>query len=344
MGAAARAAQDMRSQAAGYALQDQQNALEASRKDALAAVRSDQGYSRVQIETKVKDLQDQIFKIQQSQLLPAQERVRLATIERDRQIELVTSLGLTKGQWTEIKNQVDLAYINSGKYQQSISFAKDAVKGIVDYWNAVPKTYKTLYEIVTTYTGNPPAGTQAPTSQPGVSGSNSQFGSNTPWAQAVANNAAQNLTPAQGKAALAKLTSGNMSSLTAAERKYLGLNSGGPVPGTGNYDNVPAMLTPGEFVVNRNSVGKYGRGLLNSINAGTYREPSIPMANPAVMPTEGIARGASISQATNSSSVYNYTLTVNARTDANANEIAQTVMAKLRGMSDNNPRIRGVRP
>lgn len=355
MGAAARAALDMRSQAAGYALQDQQNALEASRKDALGAVRSDQGYSRVEIETKVKDLQDQIFKIQQSQLLPAQERVRLATIERDRQLELVTSLGMTKGQWNEVKNQIDLAQMSSGAYQQSISFAKDAVKGIVDYWAKMPKTYDTLYTITQKYVtvGTPAAG--APSAQ-APSGTNangfaysggsaeSQFGSGTPWAQAVGNNAAQSLTLAQGKAALAKLTSGSMSSLTAAERKYLGLNSGGTVPGAGTYDNVPAMLTPGEFVVNRNSVGKYGRGLLNSINAGTYSEPSIPMAHTAVMPTEGIVRGASISQATNSSSVYNYTLTVNARTDANANEIAQTVMAKLRGMSDNNPRIRGVRP
>jgi len=44
-------------------------------------------------------------------------------------------------------------------------------------------------------------------------------------------------------------------------------NSGGGVPGSGNTDTVPAMLTPGEFVINKEAT-KQNLGLLKSINDG----------------------------------------------------------------------------
>lgn len=47
-----------------------------------------------------------------------------------------------------------------------------------------------------------------------------------------------------------------------------GFNTGGQVPGDGpDRDSVPAVLTPGEFVVRRPAVRKIGVGLLNAINA-----------------------------------------------------------------------------
>jgi hypothetical protein len=354
MGAAARAAQDMRSQAAGYAIQDQQSALEASRKDALGAVRSDKGYSRLEIETQVKILNDQIFKIQQDSLIPAQERVRLATVERDRQLELVTSLGLNKSQWNEIKNNIDLAEIGTGKYQQSISIAKDLVGDMLKHWNDMPKTFETLYTIRQKYIteGTPAAGAPTVTDTSGVTGvgkadkiDNGGIPSGVPSSALVSGYGAVTTGPtaAEKQAWLFAATTGRASSLTPAQRAAIGFASGGSVPGVGNYDNTPAVLTPGEFVINRNSVGKYGRGLLNSINSGTYREPSMPAMTAADIPTADISRGTSIVQTSNHSSVYNYTLTVNAKTDANANDIAQTVMAKLRQVGSNDQRIRGVR-
>ena len=45
-----------------------------------------------------------------------------------------------------------------------------------------------------------------------------------------------------------------------------GFASGGLVPGTGNYDTVPAMLTPGEFVIKKSSVNSIGAGNLANIN------------------------------------------------------------------------------
>ena len=53
-----------------------------------------------------------------------------------------------------------------------------------------------------------------------------------------------------------------------------GLNKGGTVPGSGNTDTVPAMLTPGEFVMSKGAVQKYGADTLAGMNAaagGTNR-------------------------------------------------------------------------
>ena len=86
---------------------------------------------------------------------------------------------------------------------------------------------------------------------------------------------------------------------------------GGFAKGT---DTVPAMLTPGEFIMSKYAVESYGLDNMKKINNGEL--------------TTG--------------SVYNntYTLTVNAKTDANPDEIAQAVMATIKRVDDR--RIRGV--
>jgi TP901 family phage tail tape measure protein len=45
-----------------------------------------------------------------------------------------------------------------------------------------------------------------------------------------------------------------------------GFNRGGPVPGSGNGDTVPAMLEPGEFVIRKSAVQAYGTQNLANIN------------------------------------------------------------------------------
>lgn len=52
--------------------------------------------------------------------------------------------------------------------------------------------------------------------------------------------------------------------------QFLPFNAGGKVTGgSGNRDDVPALLTGGEFVMNRRAVDKYGSGFMNSLNSGT---------------------------------------------------------------------------
>ena len=64
--------------------------------------------------------------------------------------------------------------------------------------------------------------------------------------------------------AKAKEESGfNMGGLVRPKR----FNKGGKVSGSGNKDTVPAMLTPGEFVMSKGAVEKYGTSTLASMNA-----------------------------------------------------------------------------
>ena len=86
--------------------------------------------------------------------------------------------------------------------------------------------------------------------------------------------------------------------------------SGGYARGT---DTVPSMLTPGEFVMSKYAVDKYGVENMQSINSGS-----------------------SIGD-----SVYNYNLNLNVKSDANPDDIARAVMVQIKGVDAQ--RIRGAR-
>jgi TP901 family phage tail tape measure protein len=81
-----------------------------------------------------------------------------------------------------------------------------------------------------------------------------------------------------------KITKGKDGSYTGTS-KFVGMNDGGVVPGTGNKDTVPAMLTPGEVVVKKSAAMKFG-GVLKAMNSGgivNYAE-----ASPAITPATQI--------------------------------------------------------
>jgi hypothetical protein len=130
-------------------------------------------------------------------------------------------------------------------------------------------------------------------------------------------------------------------------------NAGGDVPGIGNTDTVPAMLTPGEFVINKRSTAKY-RPTLKAMNAGAFSggmaanrySTQSPTYSPSNLsggvynvPTRGQASGTSIStfapQTTTATQVdnpvYNYSLSVNVNgSNASADDIASTVIDKIK--------------
>ena len=103
-------------------------------------------------------------------------------------------------------------------------------------------------------------------------------------------------------------------------RRTGGLAAGGLVPkyfAAGGYargtDTVPAMLSPGEFVMSKYAVDSYGVEKMKAINSGT-----------------------SIGD-----SVYNYNLSVNVKSDANPDQIARTVIAQIKQIDSQ--KIRGTR-
>ena len=89
------------------------------------------------------------------------------------------------------------------------------------------------------------------------------------------------------------------------------LSNGGSIFQPKGTDTVPAMLTPGEFVIRKYAVEKYGVDKMKAINSGTH----------------------------SSDSVYNYEVNVNVKTDANADQIARSVIGQIKQIDSQ--RIRG---
>ena len=126
--AAARAAQDMRAQQAADAVTKQKDAVEQSRQyELMGATGLDKTdgklKTRKQLEQEIKDLQDEVFKIEEDKIEPAQEFIRLRQIQLDKDIEGITVLGRTRDAWEAIKNQVDLALVKSAAFVDSMGLA-----------------------------------------------------------------------------------------------------------------------------------------------------------------------------------------------------------------------------
>ena len=119
--------------------------------------------------------------------------------------------------------------------------------------------------------------------------------------------------------------------LSAAQKKLDGMKKtlyrGGPangiMSGVGS-DTVPAVLTPGEFIMSAPAVKKYGKDTMRSLNEGRLQVGKTQRS-------EGSTK--------NFSPVYNINVDV-AKTDANPEEIASAVMRRL--TDSNNAMIRGV--
>ena len=70
-----------------------------------------------------------------------------------------------------------------------------------------------------------------------------------------------------------------------------GFNRGGMVPGSGNRDTVPAMLTPGEFVIRKSSVAKLGAENLAAMNENRYSTGTLGRAGiPRTATTAAVSR------------------------------------------------------
>ena len=337
--AAARAAQDMRAQQAADAVTKQKDAVDQARQYELDSVKAydptTKSYkTRKELEADIKKLQDEIFDLEEKKIEPAQEFVRLRQIQLDKDIEGLTVLGKTRDAWEAIKNQVDVAMISSKKFIESMQLGLNTQNKLIQGYNNQQAS------------GNDPIvgaaydpGVVPPPVVPAPAVP-------APAVPAPAVPAPEVPAPASssvdGRAALSKLTSGQ--TLSAAERAYLGmapvvapktaaeivaerkakygyLSGGGIVPkyfAAGGFargtDTIPAMLTPGEFVMSKYAVDSYGIDNLKKINNGD-------------------ASGGAVYNNT-------YTLTVNAKTDANPNEIAQAVMSTIKQVEDR--RIRGI--
>jgi hypothetical protein len=127
---------------------------------------------------------------------------------------------------------------------------------------------------------------------------------------------------------------GNVNYKGSTEPAPVRMAVGNLVPGLGNTDRVPALLTPGEFVV-RKSVTKENLGLLKALNGDVFPQMSAGIgANAVMVPITNTNMEGSTTLYNN-----NYSVNVNvAGTTSTADEVANVVIRKIKGMND-----RGIR-
>ena len=293
--AAARAAQEMSAQAAADAVQKQRDAVEQSREfelNSLTGLDKTDGKlkTRKQLEEEIKNLEDEVFKIEEEKIEPAQEFIRLKQIQLDKDVEGLTVLGRTRDAWEAIKNQVDLALIKSAAFVDSMGLAISTQANLIAGYKAEVGGKDGAF-----------INTQAFVPEKGFEGE-------TPADRAAREKAAAELKAAADKkiaddkiaadkiaadkvakdkeiadkAALEALEKTTMFRGRGGFGRYLGMmamSSGGVVPSgfeSGAYakgtDTVPAMLTPGEYVLRKDAVNKYGVKNLDAMNVGYYHK------------------------------------------------------------------------
>jgi hypothetical protein len=289
----------------------------------------------------IQEKEDAILKIQKEKLEPLEDEIanityanELIQAQIDKYVRGIKVLDQTRGEWDKIKSKIEANTLAGKEFDGQLG-------ALLASTESIDKKWQSILDKLRAYNSTP------------ISVINAK--------NAVIKNAAD----AESEVRLEKIQSGGsytdedileFSDLASANAEYfdsvfeavsdgtangsqiidyanavnqmrgtpdalVALSSGGLVPkrysasgfsiGT---DTVPAMLTPGEFVMSKYAVDTHGINTMKSLNNGQS------------------AGGA----------VYNntYALTVNARTDANPNEIAQAVMSTIKNVEGR--RVRGV--
>jgi hypothetical protein len=302
---------------------------------------------------KIRDLEDQIWKIEENSIEPLQERIDLLNYQNrilqdsiDKQIESLRVLGKTRDEWNRINAQLDAQAAALKAAQGSAALA-----GLLTAAKELELTWSNILALLAEYANGIPGAVQGAINAIGGVGATAYV---APGETAETIAAAEKFDQTVGAldaataAYEAAVASGNMYAvrntgiaLAAAQAAYdatlptdttsnpgadnwlasQSLSSGGMVKpkyfavggiarGT---DTVPAMLTPGEFVMSRYAVQSHGIDKMKSIN-----------------------NGSSVGD-----SVYNYSISVNVKSDANPDEIARSVMTQIRNIDSQ--KLRGTR-
>ena len=306
---------------------------------------------------KIQKKEDDILKIQKEQLEPLEDKIADLTsaneviqAEIDLLVEGITVLDKTKLEWDRVKAKIDANALAGKEFDGVLGALLASTAKIDDKWQSI-------LDKLAEYNSTPQGVFDSQSQVDGSAADYAEFDSSVEalsaaeeamWAAEDALNEAYNtgqwakFAELQRKldeakriadeanevyeSASAKITGGTAGTTNGSGGggggDMLMMSKGGMVKP--NYfdmggfakgtDTVPAMLTPGEFIMSKYAVDAHGINTMKSLN-----------------------NGQSVGGA-----VYNntYTLTVNAKTDANPNEIAQAVMSTIKNVEGR--RVRGV--
>ena len=257
---------------------------------------------------------------------------REATLTKDNLTVTIDGKKYTEDMLTAMQNGIDLAKTSSQQYADAMKEAVNVVDDLGAAWNRVGIESSNANAIIdsttaahttTTTTTTTPAPTAAPTAAPAPAARTYTIvRGDTLWA--IARRYYGDGSQYMKIFNASNFRSGNpnliypgeiatvpyaMGGLVAQYRA-----NGGSIFKSMGTDTVPAMLTPGEFVVKKFAVDQFGANNLNAINSGSY----------------------------DGGSVYNsYEINVSVKSDANPDQIARAVTDQIRNIDAQ--RIRGNR-
>jgi hypothetical protein len=368
--AAAKAAADYSAQQASVAgrsamdgLEKQQSALEVARQkeiDNLATSINGRLYTKKQLNDEITRIQDQQIKPLEKEIKTRNELVAAFELGIEKQLKSLEIQGMTSEEWGAIKDAVGLLNDAYDAQVIDIDAIATSVGGVSGAWNTVTasinaatlavgkypgftqtadkKTYATAKKKdkdgkdVDVYTEGPQAGYTtggalyiAPSAAGGSGGGQTDPNKKGTFAEGLGKNDWLRQMPFDSQKAILK---------------SMGYYAQGGFVSKGT-DTVPAMLTPGEFIVKKSVADQYG-ALLESLNSGTYQNLQSPtyanMSNSSV----NVRSGAGNSPAGNSSKVYNYNVGISVNSsNSSADDIAKAVMSEIKYIDSQ--RLRGQR-
>jgi TP901 family phage tail tape measure protein len=376
--AAAKAAADYSAQQAGVASRSAGEALDARRSamevenqkqiDALTTNVNGKLYTK-------KQLTDAITKLQDDSIAPLEKEIKtrndlIAKFELgiQKQLTSIEIQGVTAEEWGNIKDAVGLLNDSYDAQIIDIDSMAASVAGVAGAWTAVSTAITTSGNTLGTY----PKFIQEPDKSITDKIAADKLAADKLKADKLEADRLAAIAEAERLAKLPIIPGFTpsiqmpQSTLKPGDKGFVGpvlprtsgggggrfgnqllLSNGGMVPkyfASGGYsrgtDTVPAMLTPGEFVVKKNVADQYG-AFLESLNSGNYKSFEAPTYS-SMNNNVKVGAGAAGSASDNSSKVYNYNVGISVNnTSANADDIAKVVMAEIKYIDSQ--RLRGQR-
>jgi TP901 family phage tail tape measure protein len=351
--AAAYAAQDIRSQMQTQAIEDQRTSMEAAKEAEIASLLGATGRTRVQLEDQIRALNVEIFDIQENIVEVKEYQIELLDRQQATEIAGLEVLGKTRTEWEAIQNNIELARTSSDSYNAAITEAENIVSAIVNYWdNLDGKEVTTIHTIIENTVRAPaPAAPAAPAPRAPAPAAPTGPVKDDAWLNDMArrvyrgefgNGQARRNALGSDYDAIQRRVNTNYYAIGGMVASYMAtggyLAAGGAAASMKKgTDTVPAMLTPGEFVMKRGAVQKYGAGFMRSINDLTFSMPTLSDSKMYFDQDTNFGKISKLKpieqkQTLAQSSVYNneYSISVNVKSDSNPDQIAKTVIAQIK--------------
>jgi TP901 family phage tail tape measure protein len=332
--AAAAAAQEMRAQAAASRVGGTQAAIEAARTQQLAGV-SAGGMTRDQIEQRMFTIGQQTFALEQ---LRKNEQVKVVALQDQ-----------------NYKYELEINKIKKDSLVPSQKLLDDANKNLETYTKATQKQIDSLTYLGLTSKEWENNKIKVDAAYESISATETSLNRSKTAAKTLFDLwdsiKSKEITLTTVQKSNFTYNSGNPLAKMYGG-KIMPMNYGGMVPkymargGAVGSDTVPAMLTPGEFVMNKGAVKRFGPMLENMNNTKypsmikdltptTYTNVNSSMVTP-------IINNVSTNVSDNSSTMYNYNVGINVNeSNASSSDIARAVIGQIKYIDSQ--RIRGQR-